>query len=263
MTFRFAEWNPEGRHTAVLLHGFTGSERSFDRVIPHLSKDIRVIVPLLPGHGVARYPLADYKMASQIDWLHQGIEQLGLTQFTLIGYSMGGRLALGYALTHPVEKLILSSSSPGIADEQARQERAQADAQLSRRIEDEGIQAFVDFWQEIPLFSTQKEVSTDIQKAVRQERESHDAKPLAQSLREFSTGEMPNYWPRLTEYPHPVELVVGELDHKFVDINLRMQREFPHASLRIVENVGHAIHVENSKMFATIIEDYILKEDNS
>lgn len=263
MMFRYAEWNRQGTHTAVFLHGFTGSERSFERVIPYLSKDIRVIAPLLPGHGDTQYPLASFGMDDQIEWLQEGVRELGLTHFTLVGYSMGGRLALGYALTYPVEKLLLCSSSPGIEEDHAREERARADMKLSQRIEDEGISSFVDYWEEIPLFASQKKLPPDIQKDVRHERESHHSKWLAQSLREFSTGKMPNYWPYLERYPHSVKLVVGELDQKFVNIHLRMEQKFPNASLKIVEQVGHAIHVENPKMFATIIEDYILKEDNS
>ncbi|MFC4355849.1 2-succinyl-6-hydroxy-2,4-cyclohexadiene-1-carboxylate synthase [Chryseomicrobium palamuruense] len=263
MTFRYLEWNPKGKHTAVLLHGFTGSDHSFDMVIPYLSEDIRVIVPLLPGHGSVSYPLANFAMDTQVDWLHQCFKQLGLKRFTLIGYSMGGRLALGYSLEYPVEKLLLTSSSPGIEDEQAREERAQADANLATRIVEVGIDAFVDYWEEIPLFASQKKLPTEVQETVRRERESHEAIPLAQSLREFSTGKMPNYWPMLGEYSNSVKLVVGELDQKFVQINKVMQTKFPHASLTIVEQVGHAIHVENPKMFATIIEEYILKEENS
>lgn len=263
MTFHYTEWNPAGTKTLVLLHGFTGSDRSFEAVIPFLSKDIRVIAPLLPGHGREPFPLTSFAMENQIDWLHHNLQNMNLTHFTLAGYSMGGRLALGYALKHPVKRLILISSSPGIKDAKERLQRAEADSELARRIEENGLEAFVNYWEDIPLFATQKQLPEEIQKGVRKERLSHDAGSLVKSLRQFSTGNMPNYWPLLEKYSQPVHLIVGERDEKFVGINQEMQLLFQNSTLTLVNQVGHAIQVENPKMFATIIEEYILKEEIS
>lgn len=255
----YKEWNPEGERTVVFLHGFTGTENSLESVIPHLSSEIRVIAPLLPGHGFTKFPIASYDMELQIDWLRQFLETLNLTEAALMGYSMGGRLALGYALRFPVKQLILVSASPGISNAQDRFERVHADGKLAERIEREGLAKFVDYWESIPLFETQRQLPQSVREKIRSERLHHDPVELAKSLREFSTGQMPNYWPQLASYNEEVSLLVGERDAKFVAINEKMEKSIPFAKLFRFEQLGHAIQVENPKMFATIIEDILLR----
>lgn len=255
----FQEWNPEGTRKLLLLHGFTGSEYSFERVVLHLSDQFHVVAPQLPGHGDQSADIKTYGMADQIQWLRQFIVETGFEKAAILGYSMGGRLAIGYALEYPVPLLILESASPGIEDSDERQARAEADAKLSLRIEEEGVPSFVAFWEQIPLFSTQKKMDEDTRRWVRDERLRHDAHELARSLRDFSTGNMPNYWNEIKNYENEVALLVGSLDHKFVSINERMATFFPHASLQVVEGYGHAIHVENPQMFATIVEELLLR----
>ena len=66
---------------------------------------------------------ARYSMEEQMEDLQALFQQLEWTQFTLIGYSMGGRLALAYTAKYPVNTLIFESSSPGLEDEEERQKR--------------------------------------------------------------------------------------------------------------------------------------------
>lgn len=253
----YKEWNPTGTKKLVVLHGFTGSSRSFERVVEMLSEDIHVIAPTLPGHGEIIYSYETMEMHHQINWLEDFLQQHQLKEATVLGYSMGGRLAMGYAQKFPVKQLILVSSSPGIELQNDRDARHEADQNLAEKIRRNGLDWFVSYWENIPLFESQKRLPVDVQQMVRSERLQHDAEQLATSLEDFSTGNMPSYWNELENYHHPVHMVVGELDTKFVEIAKKMSARLPNATLRIVPNVGHAIQVENPQMFATIIEDVL------
>ncbi|MBO1914528.1 alpha/beta fold hydrolase, partial [Microvirga sp. 3-52] len=101
-----------------------------------------------------------------------------------VGYSMGGRIALSYTINHPkrVASLILESSTPGLETERERIERMNKDKILAQKICSEGILSFVEFWEGIPLFDTQKKLSTEQQQKIRTERLSQNAVGLANSL---------------------------------------------------------------------------------
>lgn len=253
--------NPEAKNTVVLLHGFTGSTKTWHEVIEHLPSDIRTIAVDLTGHGNSsvKVPVARYQMQEQIEDLQALVVHLGLTTFTLIGYSMGGRLALAYACTYPqhLSMLILESASPGIEDRRDRAVRIEADERLAMRIEHEGLEAFVDFWEDIPLFHSQKQLSGQKKKAIRAERMEQDPSGLASSLRGIGTGQQPSFWPQLPEIPIPVVCITGEYDVKFKVIAENMSSLLKNGLHIEVLGVGHAIHVENPVQFATIIKKYL------
>ncbi|MBW9235280.1 alpha/beta fold hydrolase, partial [Leptospira santarosai] len=117
----------------------------------------------------------------------------------LVGYSMGGRVALAYALTYPeyVRKLVLESASPGIDIEADRLARIAADNQLAMRLESEGLSSFIDFWQDIPLFQSQKKLDEIKLQSIREERMQQTAAGLGNSLKGMGTGRQPSYWSRL------------------------------------------------------------------
>ncbi|WP_332649515.1 2-succinyl-6-hydroxy-2,4-cyclohexadiene-1-carboxylate synthase [Lysinibacillus sp. 54212] len=253
-------WHKDKRETIVMLHGFTGSTKTWETLatkLPHY----KIVVIDLMGHGLTEVveDVNVYGMESQIHILHAIITRLQLTNFTLLGYSMGGRIALSYALQHPheVRGLILESASPGLESMEEQKERKAADNALANRIETEGIEAFVEFWENIPLFASQKSLPLDVQQAIRAERLSQNRLGLANSLRGMGTGVMPSLWHRLVELPMPVTLMTGELDSKFVNIADRMTKLIKNVRHVTVNEVGHAIHVENPSEFATIVKETI------
>ncbi len=147
----------------VLLHGFTGSSSTWQRFVRACPSGFKLVTVDLPGHG--RTSGEQIKsMDACISDLQQLFKSLQLEQFILVGYSMGGRTALSYAIKYPenVAGLVLESASPGLFDAAAREERKNKDEQLALRIEKEGITAFVDYWENIPLFQTQKQLSKGI-----------------------------------------------------------------------------------------------------
>jgi len=259
----FQVWNEEGHETIVLLHGFTGSIKTWAQLSKQLPSSIRIIAIDLLGHGKTDAPAnaSRYSMTEQIEDLECLFQQLKLQQFTLLGYSMGGRVALSYAVSYPdrIKHLILESASPGLDSKEEQEARRKADELLANKIEQFGIENFVNQWENIPLFSSQKKLPLEVQQAIREERLGQTEIGLANSLRGMGTGAQTSLWNELERISFPVYLITGELDQKFCRIAKLMKERIPKAEQIIVSNVGHAIHVENSTQFATIVKKVFSK----
>ena len=246
----------------VLLHGFTGSTATWYPFIKEWQDSLQLILIDLPGHGKTgvRQP---FSMKECCDDLKEIFTQLGLTSINLLGYSMGGRTALSFAMFYPemIQSLILESSSPGLKNATDRVKRMKHDEKLASRIERKGVEAFVDFWEDIPLFHTQKGLPLKKQQAIRQERLAQTKEGLAASLRYMGTGSQPSWWNNLGEVSFPVLLLAGMLDEKFADINEEMSERFINFVLHLFVDTGHAIHVEQDENFGKIIKEFILAQE--
>lgn len=251
--------NPEKNEAVVFLHGFTGSTKTWHEVAAYFTEYKVVLVDLI-GHGSSGSPenASRYSMELQIRDLEKLFAKLGLARFSLVGYSMGGRTALAYAVTHPdqIEVLVLESASPGLISTAEQQERRVRDEKLAERILSDGVLEFVDYWEKIPLFASQKLLSEAKRRTIRTERLEQKPIGLANSLIGMGTGSQSSYWEALDGLEMPVLLVTGKLDKKFCLIAERMAERLPEAKHCIIV-AGHAIHVEKSVEFATMVEEYL------
>ena len=254
--------NSEATQAIVFLHGFTGSKLTWQPVIEHLPHNINYIAVDLMGHGnseVSPNPNR-YRMEEQLLDLQELFSYLQLESFSLVGYSMGGRIALAYALANnrQVQHLVLESSSPGLRTFKEQQIRREADNQLAARIEQDGLISFINFLENISLYDSQKSLSCEIQEQIRCERLERSPVGLANSLRGIGTGQQPSYWSKLNELENPVYLVTGEYDTKYTKIANEMLTYLKDGAHLQVLSVGHAIHVENPVEFATIIKEQVI-----
>ncbi len=254
------QWHKDKEKVIVMLHGFTGSTKTWQHIAKELP-DYHIVAVDLIGHGQSVAPGSStaYEMKPQLEVLEEIFEKLALSKFTLVGYSMGGRIALSYTVNYPkrVSQLILESASPGLANEADRFARKQADDLLAHKIEANGIASFVEAWENIPLFASQKNLPQHIQQEIRTERLQQSKEGLANSLRGMGTGMMPSMWGHLAEITCPVTLITGDLDKKFVQIAREMKKLIKNAKHYTVEAAGHTIHVENPVKFATIVKETI------
>lgn len=251
----------------LLLHGFTGSLHTWDPFVEEWSKNYTLILVDLIGHGKTEHPenYRRYFVEQTCVDLKEILRILEIKKTHVLGYSMGGRVAISFSILNPnhVSSLILESSSPGLELEADRLQRRENDNRLADRIEESGIPAFVDYWENIPLFRTQKERMTALQKqALRNERLQNSSIGLANSLRGMGTGAQPSWWSKLKDVNHPVLLLAGELDQKFCAINNEMKKHLSNAQISIIKDAGHAIHVEQSELFGKIVKDYLIAKDN-
>ncbi|MEO8575097.1 MAG: 2-succinyl-6-hydroxy-2,4-cyclohexadiene-1-carboxylate synthase [Gemmatimonadales bacterium] len=238
----------------VLLHGFTGSSETWAPLISTLVAANRVIAIDLPGHGRSSSPASPrrFSLASFADDLARVLEVLSVERVAVMGYSMGGRAALRFALAHPdkLAALILESTSPGIADTELRRERSATDTALAERIERYGIEAFVDEWERLPLWETQTSLSDVARDVLRKQRLANRPKGLANSLRGAGAGTDAPVHDRLGEIGAPTLVVAGALDSRYVEIAAILATSIPNAIQLIVPATGHAVHFERPEALA-------------
>jgi 2-succinyl-6-hydroxy-2,4-cyclohexadiene-1-carboxylate synthase len=151
----------------------------------------------------------------------------------------------------------LESASPGLAGEAERRERRLQDERLAGRIETEGVERFVNTWEQLPLFASQMRLPADIKARVRRQRLNNSAVGLARSLRGMGAGAQPSLWAELAAIKRPALLIAGALDAKFVTINRQMAVALPQGRLNIIENAGHAVHLEQPARFAEVVEAFL------
>lgn len=245
----------------LLLHGFTGSSLSWHAIAEDLFLHYDVLSIDLLGHGKSDCPqLPDrYSIQHAARDILTIIERLDLKTINLLGYSMGGRLALYLAQQYPqtIKALLLESASPGIAAVRDRELRQQWDHALADSIERDGVRDFVDRWQELPLFASQATVPVQRQAALREQRLQNSALGLANSLRGMGTGSQPSLWDTLAANSIPTLLLCGSIDEKYVQINGQMDRLMPHSELRLITGAGHNIHFEQPDEFATAVSNFL------
>jgi 2-succinyl-6-hydroxy-2,4-cyclohexadiene-1-carboxylate synthase len=167
---------------------------------------------------------------------------------------MGARLALVVALAHPrrVERMILVSASPGIADDVEREARRADDERLAAELEaEDDIEAFARRWAAQPLLRRQPPA---IAAAAHEDRLRNDPAGLAAALRSIGAGAMEPLWARLGELPMPVTLIAGERDSKYRKLAERMAARIPRAEALVVPAAGHAVHLEAPAIVAAAIE---------
>ncbi len=250
-----------GSRPLVLLHGFTGCSEVWNDVMTALGDEYRCIAPDLPGHGAQAHDLpADaYSFTGVCAMLIEKLDQAEFAEINLWGYSMGGRIALHFALAYPgrVHSLILESTSPGIADEDVRTQRLQVDSALADRLVTDGLERFVDQWMDQPLFATQKLLSPMRQELGRRLRMQNDAESLAAALRGFSVGNQGPLHDCLRDLPMPVLVMVGELDAKYRGTGEGMTRSIPNVQLRIIPQAGHAPHWEQPAETAAAVAEFL------
>jgi 2-succinyl-6-hydroxy-2,4-cyclohexadiene-1-carboxylate synthase len=247
--------------TLVMLHGFTGSAAGWGSHLDTLAAYAwRVIALDLPGHGQSDAP--DDPQHYAIEYCKQyilaALQELGVSQgeALLLGYSMGGRIALYTAFSGFFRALILESASPGLEDTAEREQRRISDEALAASIERDGVQAFIEGWEKQPLFASQSTMPLEAREALRRLRLNNRATGLAQSLRGVGTGVQPSLHARLPTLHIPVLLIAGELDTKFTAVARSMAQALPQSQLRIVPGTGHAVHLERPEEFDSLVGDF-------
>ncbi|MEG5059796.1 2-succinyl-6-hydroxy-2,4-cyclohexadiene-1-carboxylate synthase [Microcoleus sp. A2-C5] len=242
----------------LLLHGFTGNNQDFSSVISLLSKKYCCLAVDLPGHGQTRVSGDEscYNMSNTAQALIDLLDDLEIDKCLLLGYSMGGRLALYMTLHFPerFEKVVLESASPGLKSEKERSHRRQADSQTAQKLENSNIKDFILNWYDRPLFKSLKK-SPKFDQLI-ESRLANNPLELAKSLRNLGTGNQASLWEKLTQNQIPILLLVGEDDRKFQSINAEIASLCPAASLNIIPNAGHNIHFENIDKFVEVVRQF-------
>ena len=249
-----------GEGTPVtLLHGFTQSGRSWLETISRMPEGFMWIVPDLRGHGETRTrPGAPCSMDACTGDLEMLWDHLGIPRTHLAGYSMGGRLALHVAARRPERVLsLLTIGAHAGMEEEARAGRRLGDEALAQRIENDGLEVFVDYWSSLPLFAGLERRGPAYLAQVRAERMSNHVAGLVCSLRGMGAGTMEPVWDDLSHVPFPCTFVAGQLDHGYVSSARRLASTVPKGRVEVVLRAGHTVHQERPEAFARVLDAHL------
>ena len=245
----------------IFLHGFLGSGSDWLPIARELQDEYCTLMIDLPGHGNAAFtetPQTEGFFERTVDSLAELVRKTASLPCLLVGYSMGGRIALSLLLHHPdlFKKAIILSASPGLATQQERLSRRESDEGIARKIE-RNFEGFIQAWYEQPLFASLK--SHPIFKEVESERKINNPSNLALALRLLGTGQQPSVWEELQKNKAPIQFFAGEKDLKFVEIGHQMVNLCPDSSLELFAECGHTLHFENRELFLDRLRKFFNK----
>jgi 2-succinyl-6-hydroxy-2,4-cyclohexadiene-1-carboxylate synthase len=255
------------RPALILLHGFTGSASVWNDVVALLDQSFECLALDLPGHGGNRcedHPDA-FSLPGVCDLVVDLLDRLSLPRVHLWGYSMGGRIAMQFALRNPmkISRLVLESASPGIVDPAERAARLAADQRLAQRIVEIGVESFAEEWMAQALFASQQAIPAARREKARAIRVANSAAGLASALGGFSVGRQEPIQTRLGELTMPVLLATGEFDLKYRAFSEQMARSIPGSQLRIIPGSGHAPHWENPAAMSACVRSFLLRDQSA
>lgn len=238
----------------VLIHGLFGSYENLGVIARALAGQWQVVNLDMRNHGRSDWH-DSMSYALMAEDVKDTLDHLGLEQVILLGHSMGGKIAMEFALRYPdrVNKLILADISPvqnrprhleilsaldGI-DLNNLQSRQQADQQLALSISETGVRQFL-------LKSLYKEEE--------QFRWRFNIKALIANYPQLL--EAP---PSKGPYTGPVLFIKGaESDYLLPEHQSLIQPLFPHSKAKVIMGTGHWLHAEKPVAFAKIVTDFLL-----
>ncbi|MGH9182960.1 MAG: alpha/beta fold hydrolase [Acidimicrobiales bacterium] len=234
----------------VLVHGFTQTRASWGPVATDLARDHQVVRVDAPGHGRSAAVRANLARGADLVAATGGVA-------TYIGYSMGGRLCLHAALVRPevVRGLVLVGTTAGIADADERSARAARDRELARRLQRDGLDAFLEGWLRQPLLADLPEAAWGLEA-----RRENTTAGLAASLRLAGTGAQEPLWDHLGGLAMPVLVTAGSRDARFAGLAPRLAAAVgANATVGLVPDAGHAAHLHRPQAFLDLLRPWLAR----
>ncbi|WBM69565.1 2-succinyl-6-hydroxy-2,4-cyclohexadiene-1-carboxylate synthase [Buttiauxella sp. WJP83] len=236
----------------VWLHGFLGSLREWDAVSEHFLDWPQLRIDL-PGHGKsADITVNDFQQVDQL--LRKTLLSYNILKYVLIGYSLGGRVAMYHACQgeNPgLCGLVVEGSHPGLADESARRERQASDHLWAQRLRNEALENVLHDWYQQPVFQSLNEPQRAALIALRSQ---NNAASLAAMLEATSLGNQPDLRASLQQIPQPFYYLCGERDEKFRAVANSLALT-PH----LITSAGHNAHRENPIAFSACLLNLLQK----
>ena len=230
----------------ILLHGFMGTGADLQPLMDHLPGPTRALD--LPGHGDAADLLPDNQPAN-LAWMAGHVEErirlLSKRPVHLVGYSMGGRIALYLALQSPklLRSLTLIAASPGISDGDERRKRRTDDAHRAQHITAD-FPVFLQRWYQLPIFGDLRHHPQF--DALIERRLDQSPAAMARIIQDMSPGAQPDLWPRLSELKVPHQWIAGKNDPKYASLIPRAA-QLSGGPYHLIDDAAHSVHIEHPK----------------
>ncbi len=238
----------------LFLHGLLGAPSMWEEVSTLLAGrvDLSIGCPWLPGHGSEPPPPG----LGTFDEVVADLGERWLSGRTvLVGYSMGGRVALALAASFPerVRAVLAIGAHTGITSASERAERLAWERGLSADLAARGLPAFVEDWEKLPVFTTQRGLPAEVQERQRAERLGHRPEGIAWAIEALGTGSMPPLLDALGRGGVPVVFAVGALDRRAVAVARGAMGALPRAEVVVVPDAGHNLALEAPSVIADLV----------
>ena len=244
----------------ALIHGFTDNLTMWYNQLPVFSEQLRVLTCDVRGHGETQTPDSDFSMELLADDLHALLETLGIERTCLLGYSMGGRIALQFALEHPemTAGLVFANSGVMGSDAQPTQEEmaemAERREQMLELFETGDIEAIADAMTErsvSPGFRDRDPAAFQKYKDVKLQNDPGHYLAIMRAMVQAAADP-----PDLRRLECPVLIIAGERDgFMSVDVARSMERAIRNVTVTMLPT-GHAAAIEAPEAFNRAVLDF-------
>ncbi len=259
LCYHICEWGDASAPPLILLHGFSQSSATWEKVAANLAEQRHIIAPDLIGHGQSERPNDEtaYEMGAVIEWLDALTTSRGAKKVDLLGYSMGGRLALNYACTHPdhIASLVLESTGLGTNDQHQQEQMLKRDQDSIIKLTQQGIEAFMDEWESLPIFRSQVALPLDIRCQLRRERLNNDPTAMALTIKGIGQHKMPDLTAKIHHLPISILYIAGTQDQKYANIAEQLKQN-PSIKCTLID-AGHNTHLESPKEFCDVVSAFL------
>lgn len=245
----------------ICLHGFSENLSTWNLL--KLDEYQLILIDLI-GHGESDKPYLRkyYSLKVMIKHLNKLIYQLGLKKYSMLGYSMGGRVALAYVLAYPneIHKLILESASYGEYGFINRLKRRGSDLNLAKSIQENGIDWFNEYWSNLSIFKSQRTLPKAIKDEISKRRLLNEADALSNTLICTGQGKFPCLKNKIVNIRAPILYISGEYDEKYKKIGSEFEKLNINVKHKVVKGSGHNTHIEKPEAFIEVLSKF-LEED--
>jgi 2-succinyl-6-hydroxy-2,4-cyclohexadiene-1-carboxylate synthase len=253
LRWRVRAWGRFETPPLLLLHGFGADGRAWAPLAERLAGGWRVLAVDLPGHGGTTPPGPTWDLARAAGALASLLPALDSRPPVVVGYSLGGRLALQLALVAPPPGLVLVGASAGLGEPSARAERLSADQRWISLLAD-GLPAFWAAWDQQPVFATrlrQPSFERAFPDFVRGEQAPAG---LAAAMAALGLGRMAPLHDRLPGLASPTVVVAGERDEKFTALGRDLAAALRVSTFLPAPGAGHDVPTESPDTVVRALE---------
>ncbi len=235
-------YGDKAKPALVMLHGFLGNQADWQSIVVHLTEHFYCVCVDLPGHGqsptISLLTPGFEQIAEQIQI---AIDALAIEKYHLLGYSLGGRIALHLARDHADKLLSLcvESCHPGLDSAEEKLLRGKSDLDWSHKLASLPIDEFLSLWYQQGVFA---ELSIEARQQLINKRSHNNQAGLLSIYLASSLAEQTNLW----DLPNLIKItchyIVGRHDSKFLALATRWQQVAP-INVHAVELAGHNVHL--------------------
>lgn len=240
----------------VMVHGYLGGSSQWDAQLPQLSQHFEVVTLDLAGYGMANSLAAPTDLADHARNVLATLDHMGIERFHLLGHSMGGMVVqeITRQAPHRVSKLVLYGTGPlGCIPG-----RFETMARSRERLRDDGLQrtarricaTWLLDYEESPAFEALAALATQA---------SEQAASAGLSAMESWDGRA-----HLGQIAQTTLIIWGECDRTYGWSQIEMLwRSIPRASLAVLPACAHALHLERSALFCTLLIEFLIRGEHT